>query len=70
MTIVFVTHDVGLACYVSDTLYIMHAGKIVERGAPEQVMVAPASPITRELLDDIPDIHRDWLGRGASAVRA
>jgi peptide/nickel transport system ATP-binding protein len=68
MTIVFVTHDVGLACYVSDTIYIMHAGKIVERGVPERVMVAPESPITRELLDDIPDIHRDWLGRGARPV--
>jgi peptide/nickel transport system ATP-binding protein len=45
----------------------MHGGQIVERGAPEQVMVAPESPITRELLDDIPDIHRDWLGRGARA---
>jgi peptide/nickel transport system ATP-binding protein len=63
MTIVFVTHDVGLACYVSDTLFIMHQGQIVERGAPERVMSSPDSPITRELLDDIPDIHRDWLGR-------
>jgi peptide/nickel transport system ATP-binding protein len=70
MTIVFVTHDVGLACYVSDTIYIMHGGRIIERGAPEQVMTAPESPLTRELLDDIPDIHRDWLGRGASGVGA
>lgn len=65
MTIVFVTHDVGLACYVSDTLFIMHQGQIVERGAPEQVMGSPASWVTRELLEDIPDIHRDWLGRNA-----
>jgi peptide/nickel transport system ATP-binding protein len=63
MTIVFVTHDVGLACYVSDTLFIMHRGRIIERGPPERVVSAPESPITRELLDDIPDIHRDWLGR-------
>jgi peptide/nickel transport system ATP-binding protein len=63
MTIVFVTHDVGLACYVSDTLFIMHQGQIVERGPPERVMSSPESPITRALLDDIPDIHRDWLGR-------
>jgi peptide/nickel transport system ATP-binding protein len=63
MTIVFVTHDLGLACYVSDTLYIMHQGQIVERGPPERVVGSPTSPITRQLLDDIPDIHRDWLGR-------
>jgi len=66
MTIVFVTHDVGLACYVSDTLYIMHQGQIVERGAPARVTGAPESPITRQLLDDIPDVHRDWLGRGGA----
>jgi peptide/nickel transport system ATP-binding protein len=64
MTIVFVTHDLGLACYVSDTLYIMHQGQIVERGPPERVVGSPESPVTRQLLDDIPDIHRDWLGRG------
>lgn len=64
MTIVFVTHDVGLACYVSDTLYIMHRGQIIERGPPAQVVSSPQNPATRELLDDIPDIHRDWLGRG------
>jgi peptide/nickel transport system ATP-binding protein len=67
MTIVFVTHDVGLACYVSDTLFIMHQGRIVERGPPERVVSAPESAITRELLDDIPDIHRDWLGRASAS---
>jgi len=64
MTIVFVTHDVGLACYISDTIFIMHQGRIVERGAPDSVTGAPQSPVTRQLLDDIPDIHRDWLSRG------
>jgi peptide/nickel transport system ATP-binding protein len=66
MTIVLVTHDLGLACYVSDTLFIMHQGQIVERGAPERVMGSPASEVTRQLLDDIPDIGRDWLGRGGA----
>jgi len=69
MTIVFVTHDLGLACHVSDTLFIMHQGQIVERGAPDRVLGSPASAVTRQLLDDIPDVGRDWLGRGA-AVRA
>ena len=69
MTIVFVTHDVGLACYVSDTLYIMHQGQIVERGTPERVVGSPESPVTRELLDDIPDVNRDWLGRGQPVAK-
>jgi peptide/nickel transport system ATP-binding protein len=64
MTIVFVTHDIGLAYYVSDRIFIMHRGQIVEQGTPERVIEQPESAVTRQLLEDIPDVHRDWLGRG------
>jgi peptide/nickel transport system ATP-binding protein len=63
MTIVFVTHDIGLACYVSDTICIMHQGKFAEVGPPLQVTANPESPITRTLLEDIPDVHRPWIRR-------
>lgn len=66
MTIVFVTHDIGLAYYVSDAIYIMHQGRIVEQGPPDQVTRSPVSEVTRQLLEDIPNIHRDWLQRGAA----
>jgi peptide/nickel transport system ATP-binding protein len=65
MTIVFVTHDIGLAYYVSDSLYIMHQGKIVEQGSPDDVTQRPTNAITKELLDDIPDVHREWIKRDA-----
>jgi len=63
MTIVFITHDIGLACYISDTLFIMHAGEIVEQGTPEHVTRSPTSDVTKQLLEDIPDLHREWLPR-------
>jgi peptide/nickel transport system ATP-binding protein len=63
MTIVFVTHDIGLACYVSDAIFIMHQGEIVEQGPPERVTHSPTSLVTRQLLEDIPDVHREWLQR-------
>jgi len=63
MTIVFVTHDIGLAYYVSDRLFIMHEGKIVEQGTPDDVALRPKSPITIQLLEDIPEIHKEWLKR-------
>ena len=63
MTIVFVTHDIGLAYYVSDRLFIMHEGKIVEFGTPDDVALHPKSPVTIQLLDDIPDIHKEWIKR-------
>ncbi len=65
MTIVFITHDIGLAYYVSDRLFIMHRGKIVEEGAPDGVTQSPRNPHTIQLLDDIPDIHKRWLDRRA-----
>ncbi|MDG5814088.1 dipeptide/oligopeptide/nickel ABC transporter ATP-binding protein [Chitinispirillales bacterium ANBcel5] len=61
MTIVFITHDIGLAYYVSDRLFIMHKGKIVEQGSPDDVTQRPQSDHTKQLLSDIPDIHREWI---------
>jgi peptide/nickel transport system ATP-binding protein len=68
MTIVFVTHDIGLAYYVSDSIYIMHQGKIVEQGSPDDVTQRPTSEVTKQLLDDIPDVHREWIARDAPAA--
>jgi peptide/nickel transport system ATP-binding protein len=67
MTIVLVTHDIGLAYYVSDSLMIMHEGKLVEQGRPEQMIEAPASAITRQLLEDVPRLHRPWIARERGA---
>ena len=63
MTIVFITHDIGLAYYVSDSIYIMDKGKIEEQGTSDDVMLRPKSAITRKLLDDIPQINRPWITR-------
>ncbi|NLW33068.1 MAG: ABC transporter ATP-binding protein [Fibrobacter sp.] len=63
MTIVFITHDIGLAYYVSDRMFIMHKGKIVEHGSPDDVALKPKNPHTQQLLDDIPDINKKWLER-------
>ncbi|MFP4012930.1 MAG: ABC transporter ATP-binding protein [Chitinispirillaceae bacterium] len=63
MTIVFITHDIGLAYYVSDRLFIMHQGKIVEAGSPDDVALSPKNEHTVHLLDDIPDINKEWIKR-------
>jgi peptide/nickel transport system ATP-binding protein len=63
MTIVFITHDIGLAYYVSDRLFIMHKGQIVESGSPDEVTITPKNENTLRLLDDIPDIHKEWIAK-------
>lgn len=60
MTPIFITHDIGLAYYVSDTVYIMEHGKIVERGTAEEVIINPQEPYTKRLLSDVPKIHEEW----------
>jgi peptide/nickel transport system ATP-binding protein len=60
MTIIFITHDVGLAYYVSDTLYIMEKGKIVERGKADQIILNPEHPYTKQLISDVPKLHTEW----------
>ncbi|MCX7845804.1 MAG: ABC transporter ATP-binding protein [Dictyoglomaceae bacterium] len=60
MSIIFITHDIGLACYTSDRLIIMSEGKIVETGEPEEILVKPKSSYTQKLLKDVPVIHTSW----------
>lgn len=60
MTIIFITHDVGLAYYVSDTLYIMEKGRIVEKGHAEEIILNPEHRYTKQLIADVPKIHSDW----------
>lgn len=63
MTIVFISHDIGLAYYVSDRIFVMHDGQIVEAGSPDDVALNPQSEHTVQLLEDIPDIHKEWIKR-------
>jgi peptide/nickel transport system ATP-binding protein len=60
MTIVFITHDIGLAYFVSDSVYIMESGKFVERGTADEVILRPKEPYTRRLINDVPKIYEEW----------
>lgn len=60
MTIIFITHDIGLAFYISDSIYIMEHGKFVESGASESVILNPKAAYTKRLLSDVPKIHEEW----------
>jgi peptide/nickel transport system ATP-binding protein len=60
MTIIFITHDIGLAYYVSDTVYIMEHGNFVESGSADEVILAPRKAYTQRLIRDVPKIHEEW----------
>jgi peptide/nickel transport system ATP-binding protein len=60
MTIIFITHDIGLAYYVSDSVYIMEKGKFVESGSADEVILHPKGAYTQRLISDVPKIHEPW----------
>jgi len=57
MTIMFITHDLGLAYYTSEEILVMSKGKLVEAGLAEQVVMDPQHEYTQRLLADVPRLH-------------
>jgi peptide/nickel transport system ATP-binding protein len=51
--VIFVTHDIGVACEIADEVAVMYAGQILERTDIESLMDAPAHPYTRGLLHSV-----------------
>ncbi|MBK9745503.1 MAG: ABC transporter ATP-binding protein [Chloroflexi bacterium] len=60
MTPIFITHDIGLAYYVSDSVYIMEHGRFVESGSADEVILRPKEAYTKRLLNDVPKLHEEW----------
>ena len=58
LTLLFITHDIGVVEYLSDTTAVMFEGKIVELGPTERVCGAPDHPYTRRLLAAVPRLPR------------
>ncbi|MBD3346574.1 MAG: ATP-binding cassette domain-containing protein [Chitinivibrionales bacterium] len=61
MSIIFITHDIGLAYHVSDRIFVMRRGAIVEQGVPDNVILNPQHEYTKKLLKDIPVLNREWI---------
>lgn len=60
MTIIFITHDIGLAYYISDKVYIMEHGKVVESGTADDVIIHSKADYTKRLISDVPKIYEEW----------
>jgi ABC-type glutathione transport system ATPase component len=49
LTYLFISHNLGVVRAISEEVLVLRAGKVVERGATEQVLAAPSDPYTRRL---------------------
>ncbi|MDY3241744.1 MAG: oligopeptide/dipeptide ABC transporter ATP-binding protein [Eubacteriales bacterium] len=56
LSIIFITHDLGVVANMADRIAVMYAGKIVETGTAEDIFYSPAHPYTWALLSSMPDL--------------
>ena len=56
MSVIFITHDLGVVANVADRIAVMYAGKIVEVGTADDIFYSPAHPYTWALLSSMPDL--------------
>ena len=56
LSVIFITHDLGVVANMADRIAVMYAGKIVEYGTANEVFYSPAHPYTWALLSSVPDL--------------
>ena len=65
MSIMFITHDLGVVAEIAHEVVVMYLGSVVERGPVEQIFAAPKHPYTRALLRSIPTLGQATVGRNS-----
>lgn len=62
MSMMFITHDLGVVSEIADKIAVFYAGKIVEKGSVKEVFTDPRHPYTLGLLKSVPRLQED-MGR-------
>ncbi len=62
ISVIYITHDLATAYYISDRIAIMYRGSIVEMGCVEKVLENPLHPYTQLLIESLPqaDVDVKW----------
>lgn len=66
MALIFVTHDMGVAAEISDRVAVMYAGRFIETGTVEDVLLAPSHPYTTGLLSST--VHAGMRGQPLQTI--
>ena len=56
LSVIFITHDLGVVANIADEVAVMYAGKIVEHGTVDDIFYEPKHPYTWALLSSMPDL--------------
>ncbi|WP_341938093.1 ABC transporter ATP-binding protein [Marinimicrobium sp. C2-29] len=62
LTVVFISHDLGVVAGLADHILVMKSGQVVEAGPPKQIFRAPQHPYTRQLIEAIPTSAKSAVG--------
>ena len=66
MSILFITHDLGVVAEMADRVVVMYAGRVVEEGDVRDIFARPRMPYTRALMRSIPRLDRTrWSSASA-----
>jgi peptide/nickel transport system ATP-binding protein len=57
MSIIFITHDLGVIAQVADFVVVMYLGRVMETGTVDDIFHNPRHPYTKALLESIPTVH-------------
>ena len=59
MSVLIITHDLGVVSEICDYVYVMYAGKIIEQGNIDQIFSHPSHPYTNGLMNSIPQLNEE-----------
>ena len=59
LSVLFITHDIGVVNYIADSVLVMNCGRIVEQGGCREVLHDPQDDYTRRLIAAVPRIRSD-----------
>jgi peptide/nickel transport system ATP-binding protein len=66
LTIVFITHDLGVVAEIADEVVVMYLGNVVERGSVDEIFYEPQHPYTQALLRSVPRLGSRHIDRLAA----
>ena len=58
ISIIYITHDLNTVSMITDRLYVIHNGEIVESGKTEEILSDPKDPYTKSLIAAAPDPYK------------
>ena len=69
MSIIYITHDMGVISEVADDICVMYLGRVMEQGSAEQIFLNPRHPYTIRLLRSIPKLGRKVPGARLDVIQ-